>query len=267
MGTSTRSKGPKSGVPFDPPWLNNVAQEIAPMVHMPELSAVGGIAPRARFAQARQSLSSYLGNGHESEMRKAVKAYVHKGLGGRNRATSRMRIPIVAGARMLSLLQSLRDQENPDLKDVLEQLRRNGATILDLAYEIVKHVVRSCGSVEEERTEQAMSEAMTEFFLSHQDADIMNLTDAELLTILELFLANEIFKRVIFDIGQIFENDKIPTPDKMSKLDELKAYIRSVVTSELNSIYANGCMPNAELDAARIIASGVENVHKVFEEA
>jgi hypothetical protein len=52
MGTSSSSSGPKSGISFDPPWLNSVASQNAQQDGT--TNSPLGIAPVRRFGNARR---------------------------------------------------------------------------------------------------------------------------------------------------------------------------------------------------------------------
>ena len=72
MGTSTSSSGPKSNIPFDPPWLDDENPEDSPENENPDDDTQDAlpndvppseIAPPRRFADARRSLGKYANTG------------------------------------------------------------------------------------------------------------------------------------------------------------------------------------------------------------
>lgn len=269
MGTSTYSRGAKGGVSFDPPWLDTLIEGISGVDGGAciESVAVDTVAPKARYAGARRNLNAFVDNGSRDSLRRAMRSYVRKGLGGSARATRRLRYPIALGARLLSVLKSLRENENENLLSIITELRAQGASMSEISAAVAKSVVQSTGSVEEARAEEAMSEAMAEFLLdqeSHEDFDIAHLSDADILEILELFLSNVIFAETWFDIGQVFETSALSPTERTSRVEELRLLIRSFVGNEISKIRKQGIMPNTEYDAARIISNGIKCVYDAF---
>ncbi len=152
MGTSSSSKGPKGGVPFDPPWLDSIISSIsgaddiiAPVVD----SETVVLAPSNRFTEARRSLSAYIRNGRHGLLRRAIGSYVRNGLGGAPRAASRMRVATAAAARIFSLLNETESAERAEFKEKLTTLLHSAHTIEDVISSIVDFVFPSIGSADE----------------------------------------------------------------------------------------------------------------------
>src|SRR5258708_1680906 len=120
MGTSTSSSGPGPGVPFDPPWLDTLGDELqgaptdgqpadgnsddADEANVPDLQEQSddGLAPARRFAPARRELGGFAKTGDGEAFRRAVGHYSRTGMGGARRAASRMRASTVAAGGLVS---------------------------------------------------------------------------------------------------------------------------------------------------------------------
>lgn len=97
MGTSTSSSGPGPNVNFDPPWLDDVLEELGGDTVPPSdetpvpPEGASGTAPPARFAEARRELKKFIKSGDTDSLRNAIGHYSRKGSGGAGAASTRMR--------------------------------------------------------------------------------------------------------------------------------------------------------------------------------
>lgn len=266
MGTSSSSSGPGKGVSFDPPWLNTAvdAVGVAPSdVQVEILETSSAIAGGARFGDARKCLNAYVKSGGRGTLKKSLRNYVRRGLGGSARAAARMRLATAVGARTFSLLRALGDQQRSDFKELITNLLTSEHTLNDVVSEIVNHVIKIGGGTEEELCRESMAEALSEMLQDKPDAELMNLPETDLWWLMELFVVKVILRQVFFDIGQIFERDVIDPTDRLDRIDEIEGFVRSVVSSQMQDV-RTGQSCGSQKDVCAIINKAVQLTFEVF---
>lgn len=266
MGTSSSSSGPRSGVSFDPPWIDTSVEAVgvAPsdvLVEIPALAPV--VAGRARFAEARRNLNEYVQSGDRRALQKALCGYVRRGLGGSARAASRMRLATAVGAKTFSLLNAIGDQQQSDFKEAITNLLATEHTLEDVVSEIISQVVKTGGGTEEEFCRESMSEALFEMLQGKPDVELMNLPEDDLWWLMELFIVKTILRQVFFDVGQIFEYDSIDPVDRVEKMDEIESFIRSVVSSQMQTVRGEQSCAS-QRDVCILINKAVQLTFEVF---
>jgi hypothetical protein len=109
MGTSTSSAGPGGGVPFDPPWLDQIAgggdpgdmngdsdgdgegDSTEPAARDDAPPAGASHAPPRRFLAARRALKTFARTGDKGSFARAAGHYSKSGMGGAKKVAARMR--------------------------------------------------------------------------------------------------------------------------------------------------------------------------------
>ena len=184
MGTSGSSDGPGVGVPFDPPWLDDIEtaqpsedqppgdqdpydgnsgdgqQKPPPEPTSEPPVKLGDVAPSRRFANARRALGEFARTGSEQSFKRAVGHYSHTGMGGARTAANRLRTSTRAAANVFNTLQSAREKTDPAINEWVDSLTSRNASAQEIADEIVKHVAPSGGSQDEAACQQSMAQAM-----------------------------------------------------------------------------------------------------------
>ena len=225
MGTSTSSKGSPSGVPFDPPWISDMAHKIAPEVVAVEMPVSTSSA--ARFGGARRKLSEYIGSGHEASLKSSIARYVKRGLGGSAQATSRLKLPIAASVSIWSTLQDLLDREGAENEESawITRIITSENQIVALEEELIRKIVPDGGTIDEESCKRSLAFALSEFEKENPEVDVEHYHEESIVSIIELFLSREIFNRYILDMGQRLERMEISEMPRIEK--EIMGYIRA----------------------------------------
>jgi len=276
MGTSSSSSGPGPGVPYEPPWLDNVTPDIGPPAapspdvdpvpesqDKPEVSPVE-TAPAGRFGPARRHMGAYMGGGGGSSLTKALGHYSRKGMGGASKVAKRMRVSTSAGAELFKTLQEVRDSSNPNIKDWVDQLTDENLSADEVADEIIDKIITVGGSPEEESCRMSMSQALSDLLVINPDIDLMNMDNNNIWTVMELFMANEAFNRLSFDIGQIFESSKYTPSESVSRMNEMREYLKSEITAQIHDLRSDTANPSKE-EINNILQAAVEATFEVFE--
>ena len=278
MGTSTSSSGPGKDVPFDPPWLDTITQEIeSPSEYTPEesgeedetqaddqLDVPVETAPAGRFRNARRYLGEYLQTGDRSSLAKALGSYSGKGMGGAANLSRRMRASTSAGAALFNFLQDIRDGSDPKVQEWIDQLAAQNLSAQELADEVIEQVLSTGGSLDEESCRDSMSQAMSDLLIHQQDVDLMKMSDDSIWTLMEFFIANEALNRICLDIGQAFESAKVSPQKAVSRMNEMKEYLKAEVSEQLQEVRKNTRVATtAEIN--NILQSALRITFEIFE--
>jgi len=280
MGTSSSSSGPGAGVPFDPPWLNSVTSEIgAPLEKIsgeplqPEQNPQQAehnvqpveIAPPRRFSNARRSLGEYVSSGDGGSLKKALGSYSRQGMGGASNVASRMRASTSAGAGLFNFLQGVRDSSDTNVRDWVNQLTSKNLSAYEVASEIIDQVISTGGSLEEESCRDSMAQALSDLLAIDSDVDLLNMDNDSIWTVMELFMANEAFNRLNLDIGQLFESDRYSPRDAVSRMNDMRDYLKSEISAQIQALRTNTSNPTkAEINT--LLQSAIKITFEVFEE-
>ena len=278
MGTSASSKGPGSGVSFDPPWLDDIElpyseptspdkpeqpNEQQPIVGKDEPKVLM-VAPPARFRGAKVNLGNYIKTGDTSSLRRSLGHYSKTGMGGAQRVANRMRLSTSVGAGLFRSLQSVREGTNPSLADLFSKLAANNADVYQFVDAIVDNVCPSGGSPDEESCRDSANYAISGFLNKNPDADISNLSDDALWSLTASFLGHEAFSRVQFDIGNTFEKKQVTWQERISRLKEMREYMEAEISAQINKLRTiSGKQSSQSLRA--IFEKTIENTFRVYE--
>lgn len=280
MGTSSSSSGPGGGVPFDPPWLNSVASEIgSPLEQISgepsfpdenpqqmELTAQPvELAPPRRFGKARLYLGKYVSSGDRSALKKALGSYSRKGMGGASNVASRMRASTAAGAKLFNFLQGVRDRTDTRVRDWINQLNSQNLSANEVADEIIKQLIATGGSLEEESCRVSVALAMSDLLTINPDIDLLNMDNESIWTVVELFIANEAFNRLSIDIGQLFESAKFSLGVAVDRMNDMQEYLKTEISAQIQELRTGASNPTtAEIN--NLLQKAIKTTFEVFEE-
>jgi hypothetical protein len=269
MGTSASHKGAKSGVSFDPPWLDDIDVPNSPSEPQPdkkpteEPAAQPAVAPPARFGGARRNMSDYVKSGSPDSLRRALGHYSKTGMGGASRVAGRMQSSTRVASGMYSAFNSLRSGTNQTLANALSKLRDSGADAYSIIDAIVGYVCPDGGSLDEVSTRDSVSSALSDLFQKNPDIDITKLSDDNIWSLMSSFLGYEAFNRVQLDIGQAFERmDSLGS--RLARLNDMREYLESEIATQLNALRKEGAQkPPSDLQG--VIRAAIERTFAVFE--
>ena len=288
MGTSGSSDGPGGGVPFDPPWLDDIEtaqpsedqppgdqdpydgnsgdgqQKPPPEPTSEPPVKLGDVAPSRRFANARRALGEFARTGSEQSFKRAVGHYSHTGMGGARTAANRLRTSTRAAANVFNTLQSAREKTDPAINEWVDSLTSRNASAQEIADEIVKHVAPSGGSQDEAACQQSMAQAMEDLLTGDPNIDLLNLGDNDIWQLIESFLGYEAFHRLCLDIGQVFEDSTLSPRDRVTRMKEMRDYLKAELGAQIEALRID--TPNAASGQLQsILQNALQNTFAVYE--
>jgi hypothetical protein len=275
MGTSTSSSGGRAGSPLDPAWLPadgaGGADAGGGDGHGADSEAADGadqgaegdsatqredLAPSRRFAPARTSMSTYLRTGDKTHLGAAIGSAVRRGMGGPQRAASTMRRTAQGAAAVGQVLRGLRERDAPQFQNLVQRFQTEGLSIQDLILEVIKEALPSSGSIDEDSVQDAATEALSEFFEKHPDADPLALSDDQIQEVVAVTIANDIMHRLDQQLGQTYERLKLDPVKVQVRRNEAKEYVKAVVQVEREKA---GKLPaDLQTFASSVLASALE---------
>jgi len=286
MGTSAPSNGPVGGVPFDPPWLDDIApsqpndgmhpdvqgnsdgdsgstppeQPPQPPARLPEL------APPRRFYNARRELGDFARTGNQDSFRKAVGHYSRTGMNGAREAANRLRTSTRSAANLFGVLQSAREGTNPAINEWVTSLTGRNASAQEIVDEIIRRVAPSGGSQDETACRESMSQAMEDLLEENPTINLFHLGDDDIWTLIESFLGYEAFNRLCLDIGQVFENSALSPRVQVTRMNEMQDYLKAELCTQIEEL--RHVTPNATSNELQsVLQSAVQNTFLVYEGA
>lgn len=244
MGTSQSSKGSPSNVPTAPSW-------VAPN---------SPIAESGRFGPARRNIASFMVDGQSSSMRKGVGQYIKKGYGGSKTATSRM-------AGTVQKASTFFDALNPTTQAgaVIDPVLLAGKSADEIMDAIVEVVAPIDGTQDTESSRDSVKNALCELLEKFPNADLANLDDTQRIYALEKFVADDVFRRIYLDLGQIIQSKAPNMTIGLSRLKEIKDYVKETVAASFRKNTQNG-IPLISNQIKSIVSTAIQETFSVFED-
>lgn len=272
MGTSKSSSGSPSGVPMVPPWVPDIpppptdgdgAPDDTSPPSPPAAPQANPLAPAGRFGSARTSLGRYARSGSNKDMRKGVGNYVRKGWGGSKTAARRLSGSAQTAGTLYGALSALAAGQAP-LGSSADPAVLSGRSADEVMSAVVEAVRPVDGTQDTESARNAIQNALSELLKQNPNADLINLDEQQKLLVVERFLALDIFNHLELDIGKAIQ-DKAPSiAAAMSRLREIKNYVKQAVAAAFRKLLKQG----QTLSASRVAAISrqcIQDAMHVFE--
>lgn len=264
MGTSASSKGPGGGVPMVPPWVPDPVPPNQPQ-DGDDAAATGGngqdgqppagpyppppqppqahpfpIAPAARFGGARRNLGNFARGGDRRDMQRALRDYVRKGYGGRATAVRRFGGTASTAGALYGALSSVAGGQAAAPGSPLDPALLAGRSAREVMDAVVEAVRPADGTQDAEANRTAIKDALSELLTMFPEADLLNLTEDQRGVAIERFVAIDVYRRTVLDIGKTIQG-KAPTATVgLSRLKEVKDYIKQTVAAAFRKLRAAG---------------------------
>jgi hypothetical protein len=168
-------------------------------------------------------------------MRRGLRHYVSKGLGGSSAASRRFGGTSRTAGTLYGALSAASGQPaapgsqlDPDLL-----VGRSAGEIMDAVVEAVRP---SDGTQDSEASRKAVRDGLTDLLERFPDADLLNLSEEQRLFAVERYLASDVFNRVILDVGRAVQ-DKAPGPSAaLTRLRQIRDYVRETISARFRAL-------------------------------
>jgi hypothetical protein len=296
MGTSSSSDGSPSNAPIIPPWTppplppappdagpdgddggdgdggdagdggdggdtGNGAQNGQP--HPPAQPDAGPIAPAARFAPARFHLGRFANSGSGDSMRRSLGHYIHKGLNGSATAVRRFGGTTRSAGALYDTLSTLASGEAPPGSPLDRQLLA-GKSAQEVMAAIIEAVRPSDGTQDAEAARDAMQRALAAMLEQFPEANLLDLSEEQRLLAIERYLSLDVFNRAYLDLGKAMMESAPSAVSALSRMKDLRDYIREIIAAEFRRLRAIGMALTART-ISRLSRDALRDAFQVFE--
>lgn len=280
MGTSASSKGPGSGVPLIPPWVDPVEPLPAPAGPNPNETppaeqtgdgevpplqdGVQRIAPLRRFGAARKSLGQFAQSGDRSALEHGLGHYVRSGIGGASTGSSRMAGTARTAEALYNALDGLRRGEARPGELGLDRGSMVGRSATEVGERITEAIAQSDGTQDREAQRDSIARAVSELVSSDPNVDLMALSSEQIEFLVSRFVAEDLCRRIELDVGKaLFANADPATAVRRS--EEMRSFIREQVFACFRARGAGG-QGLTRSQAAELCAGVIKDTLSVFED-
>lgn len=272
MGTSQRSDGPGPKVPLLPPWTPDPPPESPPdepkapndpdrpAPPPPQSPPRDTPAPARRYADTRRQLGRFGRSGDSQSLRSGLRHYVTTGSGGAVRAANRL-----AGSSYTA--QRLDEALSPGSAALarLTGLLASGESAYDLVDALVEIVSPSDGTQDQESSRAALADALAELLENYPDANLTALTDSQRSLLIEIYVSNEINRRIVLDVGAAIASKSADIKTAASRLAQMNDYVRQVVAASLLNARIRGEQVGPTMISTQV-QEALRETFAVFEE-
>lgn len=296
VGTSASSKGPTGGVPMVPPWVppipplpaappdpqdqdadmeggpadgNPAPAAPVPTVILQPSTQIGPIplAASGRFFGARLNLGKFASSGGKTRhLRRALSDYVRKGYGGRGTTVRRFGGTAATANRLYGALSDVARGQVGSGASPLDPALLAGRSAREVMDAVVEAVRPSDGTQDAEASRAAIKDAMSELLTLFPNADLLNLNEEQRQAAIERFVAIDVHRRVMLDIGKAIQ-DKAPTAVAgLARIKEVKDYIKQTVASAFRKLRRISQFATTTGRVNQIVRAVLEETFKIFED-
>ena len=222
------------------------------------------LADKGRFAPANRNLGDFIKTGNKDRMRRGVGQYIKKGYGGSRTATTRMSGTAAKAETFYSALLNLSQHPLAQIGGSLEPALMAGKSINEVIDAVVEAVAPIDGTQDTEVSRESTKHALSELLDAFPDVDLLNLEAHQREFALERFVSYDVYQRLYLDLGKSILS-KAPSPViALSRLKEVKDYIKETVAAAFRNIKASGIQLQANM-IAHIVSNAICETFEIFE--
>lgn len=224
------------------------------------------IAPMRRFGPTRVSFGKFAGGGGgRPDMQRGLRNYVRKGYGGRTNAVKRFGGTVSTAGNLYEALSRVAGGQAAAPGSPFDPVLLTGRSAREVIDAIVESVRPADGTQDAEASRAAIKDALSEVLTVFPEADLLNLTEEQRETTIERFVAIDVYQRAMLDIGKAIQEKAPSATVAVSRLKEVKQYIKETVAAAFRKLSNAG----QRLTAGRVnqlVRAALEEVFTVFED-
>ncbi len=222
--------------PDAPPLPDESTAPATPAAVLPA-AAPGPLAPPQRFTGVRRSLGTFAKGGGGGGLGRSLGGYV-RGYGGSGRATRRFGGTAQTAGTLYGALSPSERGQTILPGGTLDPAVLSGRSANEVMDAVVEAVRPTDGTQDAEASRVAIKDALSELLTRFPDAVLLELTEAQRLFAVERYVALDVFRRFMLDVGKTIQ-DKAPTAKAgLARLKEAKDYIKETVAAAFKKVGA-----------------------------
>lgn len=274
MGTSQSSPGSPSGVPLVPPWVpdpvplpdddiddNDNQDAEADSQPEGEQQQPMPLAERGRFGPARSCLGSFARTGSNSDMRRGVGHYVRKGLGNPRHATQRFGGTVRTAGSLYGALSTVASGQASAPGSPLDPALLSGRSADEVMDAVVEATRPVDGTQDAEASRNAIRNALSDLLNRFPEAELLNLSEAQRVYVIERYTALDVYNRFRLDLGKTLQEKAPSAMATLSRLKDVKGYIVQTVAAAIRRARGEG----QSLDAQRVARMAQQALRETFD--
>lgn len=120
------------------------------------------------------------------------------------------------------------------------------------------------GTQDTEASRYAINDALSDVLDRYPEADLLNLTEEQRLFSIERYIALDVFERFDLDVGKHLRDNAPSVSAELSRLREVKSYIRETVADTFRKAHSSAQRLNSHR-LSEIVRSALQEAFEVFE--
>jgi hypothetical protein len=190
---------------------------------------------------------------------------VRTGYGGRATAVKRFGGTAYTAGTLYGALSSVAGGQAAAPGSPLDPSLLAGRTAREVMDAIVEAVRPADGTQDAEASRAAIKDALSELLTMFPEADLLNLTEDQRASAIERFVAIDVYRRAMLDIGKAIQAKAPSAAVGLARLKEVKEYVKQTVAASFRKLR----------DAVRRVTAGrvnqvvraaLEETFQIFEE-
>lgn len=204
-------------------------------------------------------------SGSKSDLRTGIKHYVRKGYGGSAVASGRMaRTARTAGGLYGALSAFASNQSPPGL--ALDRKLLSTYDAQGVINAVVEAISPSDGTLDGEASREAIADALSEVMdkFSDEDVDLLSLTEEQRAYAIECYVAEDVYKHIVLDVGNSIRDNAPTIKDAMSRFNDVKSYVQATVSGAFKALKEKGAVITGK-SIAGVASAALKETFEVFE--
>ena len=197
-------------------------------------------------------------------MRRGLGRYVYKGYGGAATAARRFGGTAKTAGALYDALSSVAVGQAAGAGSRLDPVLLAGRDAQYVVEAVIEAVRPVDGTQDSEAARAAIGDALSELLTRYPDADLLALSAEQREFVIERYVAMDVYRRMDLDLGKTIR-EKAPTATAaLSRLKEVRNYIRETVAAAFRDVRAAGrAMSSGRV--AQVVAEALKVTFEVFE--
>jgi hypothetical protein len=222
------------------------------------------LAVEGRFRSSRTSLGKFGKSGDGPSLRRGVSDYISKGYSGRSTAAKRLEGTARTAGALHGALSALATGQPGEFSGSLSRPLLQGRSAREIMDALVEAVRPVDGTQDAEASREAVNESLSDLLDRFPDADLLALTDDQRALVVETYTAEDLFRRLILDVGKHIQDAAPTASEALSRLSQIRDYIREVVSASFKRLRDSGS-PLTSGHVAGVVRAALSSALEVFE--
>lgn len=197
-------------------------------------------------------------------MRRGLGQYVQRGLGTSRWATERMGGTARRAGALYGVLHALGSGTPLSVDLGIDTASLAGRPAREIVDRIVEALSPSDGTQDSEASRDSIFKALSRLISREPTADLVALTSEQLEFAIELFIGEDICRRIDLDIGKTVLYNAPRLTTAIRRMEEIYRYVRQVVALSFRRRISNSS-PLSQRTVTSLVSRVIRNVFRIFE--